>query len=404
MIYLQSPTMSYHCGPDILMRQTLAHLPALSQEADPAIATDLPHDVHSTRCDRQLRRQGTDLLLEQSHPPDAPLHLCRSQTLKRRRFVLVSVPVQEQSLLADYLLCTTKMIAFPKLTDPQPIDSLNQRVAFGLAGRQEDRLDPKVQAQSHNCSEAAWCALAAVEGSIVVQLQAVRQPQLLPRFQQMPADRGNRFIAADRLRQGARLGIHAMKDKELFSTFEIAGEPIRRVQHEVWHPVRLWTINLHWLRRVGVCQTSLFQPSLGRRQRRHCPEQSLTDDLLPHCMRTQQADPASFEGGTDSNHDRVSLRGIALRGSGRTARELLQTEPAELCESLRPFAQPLTSTRDALEHVTRAQTLEHQTNDFASPTEFFVNLFHTASLGGSMESSNAHDVVSLFSIRLPTMS
>ena len=176
MINLQTAAMCNDCSPDILMRQSLADLPAFAQEADLARCRDAPDKVYPSGGERQLCRQSSNLLRQQTLSWCAALRLGRRRADQCRRVVLVGIPAEERWTLAPHLGQRAEAGAVPKASGSHSVQPLHQAMALGFAWRDEDQFNPDVQAQADKLSEAPWRLLATVEGRVIIQLQLIWQP------------------------------------------------------------------------------------------------------------------------------------------------------------------------------------------------------------------------------------
>ena len=78
----------------------------------------------------------------------------------------------------------TKPSAFPEPLAPQTIEPFGHTIAFGFTEGNENQFDAEIQGETYKRTEHPWYFPIAIEGGIIIQLQAIGQPQLLARIEQ----------------------------------------------------------------------------------------------------------------------------------------------------------------------------------------------------------------------------
>jgi len=229
-------------------------------------------------------------------------------------------------------------------------------VAFGFADRQEDRLDADVQTQAHKRAKQARHFVATVESRIVVQLQPVRQTDLLPSGQCVCPYSCARFVGVQRLRERSGLYIHAVENEQLGTIHQVARRPVHRVQHVGRASCRLWEIAaLGWV--WVVDQIGIVQDAFDGCQRGNTLEQVGVMQFVLDGLGAAQSD-ASFEQVLTGRHNHLArVVGVASVGVQRSAGASAQALPAQFVESAQPFGQPGRAAPDASENSRSFATL-----------------------------------------------
>src|SRR5215212_976996 len=407
MKQLQPPTMCTYRRPDILMRQAPADLPGLAQKTDRPVNRHTPHKMQPSCRDWQSRRHPAGLALAQPHTLNLALCLGWCHPIQARWSIHRCVPIHKHALPSHHITDRAKVIAFPELLRPQAIDPFHHRIALGFTWRQKDDFNPQVQAQPNHTPQPALGSFATSKGSIIVQIQAVRQAQRLPGGEQMGAHTCDRFIRSDGLVERAGFQIHCMKNKDLGATLQIACNPITRVPDDLRSLLRL-RIVAFWLLLLNqrLCDACREQPAFDGCQRWHLLKQSMVTDLLLNRLRADQANLSLLQGLSHTQDNRVSVLSIGLWRMHGSTRAIVQTFASQTSKALPPFAQPLTFARDACEYLARAPAFETESNRLTAPIQIIKVLCHRVPPLAPLwqQPNHAHDVVSHTSIRMPTMS
>src|SRR5215207_1304995 len=171
--------------PDILACQSLAHWPGLVQQRDVPLCCHQAQKMHSSGCERQLARQHSYLLCRQMPSRDLLLRLVWCRPLQRWWMVPLGIKPHELRRCPPHCCQAVEAMCAPERLAPQAVQPLDNTVALGFANWQEDWLDTDVQTQAYKCAKHPRHFVAAIEGRVVVELQAIRKPDLLPSSQRV---------------------------------------------------------------------------------------------------------------------------------------------------------------------------------------------------------------------------
>ena len=393
IIDVQSVAMGRHGCPDVSVRESLAHLPTLTQEFDLSCAIHSSDEVNPTGRNGQFLRDLLALSAGQPLFSHSSAGLCRCQATERWGMILTHVPGEKFPALSVHLLEGAESQPLPETLRPQAMDALDQRVALGLCRRNEDQLYAEVEAETNKRTEPARGLVPSGGGGVIVELERVGQAQCLPGLQGMAAQTVGALVVAEGLRKSMSAGIDGVKDEEFLSACEIAHSPVREMSDGPGGQRRLRVIDLLGRGRVGLDESGGFEPTVDGGERRRRIEQSVAGDLLPNSACPDQPDLTSLERLADSKDHLSRPQIVSLRRTIGSCGSAGETSGACLFKPLDPSEQPDPRARNALEDVCGSHGFEVEFDSFLAPREFFC-VVHTASFAGSMESGNVTDVVS----------
>ena len=284
--YFQASTMSDDGGPNIFTSQALARFPGFVEDGDRAIGLDLAKEMDPSSGNRQRIGQLQDLFGSQAMNAFVPLCLLRSHLVQKRWCILGHIPIDEGWTGTTDLCEGGEASALPKGARPQAVQFFDLAIVLGLSDRQEDQFDAQRQTQPYELPEDARRFVPAAEGSIVVELQKVRDSQGFPSVEAVCPNRLVAFVDGNRLRASACAQIQCMKGIDLETLFEIPACPIQRMQSARHHLQGFGEVCPSRLDRSGN-QTTLAQYSFDGGERRQgfvshyfaylAPDRSSTD-------------------------------------------------------------------------------------------------------------------------------
>jgi hypothetical protein len=232
MIDLQPSRGGPERRPDVAVHQAARDFPLLFQNLYLATSIDLSHKMDSAFGQRQDLWQAINLFLFQWVPIN--FSICFSDTQPQQRGRLIgSVPGEKLASFSLNLSKRGELIFVPETLAEQMIDPFNQIIPPGFSGRNEDQLNPKVQRKSNKSTENARPFTQPGESRIVVYLQEIGHPDLLPSPQSMLDDCRSAFIAGQCLSHSMGLHVNGVKDEDLLATFDVAQHPIKGMKDQI---------------------------------------------------------------------------------------------------------------------------------------------------------------------------
>lgn len=319
IVDLQPLAMRRHRCPDVLVSQPLSDLPPLSHESDLAGGIDPPDEVNLASADWQLFWDLLALRFGQSLCSDLPAGLCWCQASERRRMIFVHVPREKLPALAQDFIEAVETATIPETLRPQAVETFDQRVALGLCGRDEERLDAEVQTEPDKGTEAARGFISASGGRVIVKLKEMWQAQGLPCLQDMEAQAAGALVSAVGFAQGMSPCINGMKDEEFLTTSEVASSPVHEMFDYPACQLRRRVIEL--LRRgwSGLDEPGGFEPPVDSGKRRERLEQTMAGYFLLDGSCTDQPNLTTFKCLADAQDhlagERVESRGRVMGSS-----------------------------------------------------------------------------------------
>src|SRR6266542_1311929 len=336
---LQPARVGRDGGPDVLASQTLAYAPGLVEDRNRAIGCDAAQEMDPTGRDWQRLGQMRDLVRCQVAPGFAALSGLGSALAEFGWGIVGHVPMHKLRAGSGDTAHRTEATFVEEGVAPQPVQLLDVAVAVGLGHRQENQLDAHRQAQPHELTENPRDLVAATEGSVVVELQKVRDSQPFPGFQHMADQRGGALVGRDRLGQAARVQIESMKGIDLGAIVQIATGPIERVHNACDRRQRAGTISrARCGQRPG--QTRLVQHAFDRRQRWQLSAQFQLAQFAPDGAWANQADGLLAQPAARLHDQTDDPRRTGAGAALRSPRLAFQSAQPTLAEAFSPFAQP----------------------------------------------------------------
>lgn len=195
----QASAMSNDRRPNIFTSQAFAHFPGFVEESDGAIGPDLANEMDPSSGNAQGIGQLRDLFGRQTTNAFVPLRLLRSRLVQKRWCILRHIPIDKGWARTTNLCEGGEVSALPKSVPPQAVQFFDFAIVLGLGHGQEDQLDAQRQTQPHELPENARRFVPTTEGSVVVELQKVRDSQGFPGVESVRPDRLVAFVGGDGL-------------------------------------------------------------------------------------------------------------------------------------------------------------------------------------------------------------
>jgi len=187
---------SIQSQPDIAARIAFAHPKGVVEEADKADFVYAADSMDITGTNGQGVWQLLGPASRQPTNAMPPSQVGWRVGLTRGN-ILGAVPLQKRPLQPRHIAPPREMMSLPELLGPQGIEGLGRPVVIGFAQWREQDRNPDIETQAHGLADLASVA-ATTEGTLVVELGQVGNPQCFPRFEQVLASISRGFVSVDR--------------------------------------------------------------------------------------------------------------------------------------------------------------------------------------------------------------
>lgn len=335
-------------GPDILSDQPVRHGPVFFEDIDRTLWGDAAQEMNAPRSQRQGGGHLTALLPAQAQVRILARGLRHGLAVQRGRGPGL-IPLEEAGTFAAHSAQRREVIFVPEAARPQPVETFNQAIAHGFAGRNEDQFNAQIQGQPYELSKDPGRKAQAGKGRVIVELQKVGQADPPTALQQMGTSRGGTLIGAQRLVQRIALPVHCVKGQHFVPARQIARNPITGLKDDArpWPGAKIIRGGLNRRDRRAPLHA---QPAFERGQGGPGPEPMPAQFLLkgpwpaqPHA-RLLQPPP-------DAPDQRHRGRRVLLGRMVRSAGSRVESRPAGLLKAALPFEEPRTRAPKLVENA-----------------------------------------------------